>query len=575
MLSKALREYDTVSVEPIEPVATRTDGARAVLFENGARRAGIDVRRFPWIRPLPGEYAYNFSRVAPLYAGDPARPEAWREVIGRVQGHARNQAAIAAVIGAQQARRNAPPAAREAAALLANRGTVAILTGQQAGAFGGPMYTLLKAVTAIQLARRVAEDHQVPVVPVFWVDAEDHDWDEIASCTVLDAEYHPRAIKLAALEGAGHLPVAALTLDERIRQTLAELEAALPSTAFTDSLLAGLRDAYRPGAGMADAFARWIESVLGRLGLVVFESSDPAAKPLAADVFAQELRKAGTTASLAAAAGRTMMSLGHAPQVEPQLDQPSVFHLDGARTPIRHIGDSFVIGEETVAAATLVEQAERSPGHFSPNVLLRPIVQDSLFPTVCYVGGPSEMAYLGQLGGVYQEFGLPMPLIVARATATVVDSAAARFLRRYPVTFEDLQPQDESALNRLLASQLPQSVEQAMREAGEALQRSLTRVAEALPELDPTLAGAARTTLTRMEHDLRGLHSKIIQAAKRRDETLRRQFTRVQSQTFPLGHPQERTLAVAYFFNQYGPHLVDRLLEELPLGMGQHWVVSI
>ena len=575
MLSKALREYDTVSVEPIEPVATRTDGARAVLFENGARRAGIDVRRFPWIRPLSGEYAYNFSRVAPLYAGDPARPEAWREVIGRVQGHARNQAAIAAVIGAQQARRNAPPAAREAAALLATRGTVAILTGQQAGAFGGPMYTLLKAVTAIQLARRVAEDHQVPVVPVFWVDAEDHDWDEIASCTVLDAECHPRTIKLAAPEGAGHLPVAALTLDERITHTLAELEAALPATVFTESFLAGLRDAYRPGAGVADAFSRWIESVLGRLGLVVFESSDPAAKPLAAAVFAHELRKAGTTASLAAAAGRTMMSLGHAPQVEPQLDQPSVFHLDGARTPIRHSGDSFVIGEETVAAATLVEQAERSPGHFSPNVLLRPIVQDSLFPTVCYVGGPSEMAYLGQLGGVYQEFGLPMPLIVARATATVVDSAAARFLRRYPVTFEDLQPQDESALNRLLASQLPQSVEQAMREAGEALQRSLTRVAEALPELDPTLAGAARTTLTRMEHDLRGLHSKIIQAAKRRDETLRRQFTRVQSQTFPLGHPQERTLAVAYFFNQYGPHLVDRLLEELPLGMGQHWVVSI
>ncbi len=135
-----------------------------------------------------------------------------------------------------------------------------------------------------------------------------------------------------------------------------------------------------------------------------------------------------------------------------------------------------------------------------------------------------------------------MPLIYARATATLVDSAAARFLRRYAVDLEGLQPQDESALNRLLQSQLPQSVEQAMRDAGEALQRSMARVAEALPELDPTLAGAARTTLGRMEHDLRALHSKIIQAAKRRDETLRRQFTRVQAQVFPLGHPQERTL---------------------------------
>jgi bacillithiol synthase len=572
MLSKALREYATVSVEHVE---TKTDGRGAVLFEKDATRAGVDVRRFPWIRPLSGEYAFHFDRIASLYAGDPARPEAWRDVISRVQAHPRSPEAIAAVLAAQQARRNAPPEARAAAAQLADPTAVAILTGQQAGAFGGPMYTLLKAVTAIQLARRVARDHQVPVVPIFWVDAEDHDWDEIAGCTILDSDYHPRTITLASPEGAGHRPVAALTLDERIEQTIAELEAALPSTAFTESVLAGLRDAYRPGAGVADAFARWIESVLGRLGLVVFESSDPAAKPLASAVFAHELSRVGTTASLAAAAGRAMAALGHAAQVEPQLDQPSVFHLDSGRTAIRHSGESFVIGETTVAAATLLEQAERSPAQFSPNVLLRPIVQDTLFPTVCYVAGPSEMAYLGQLGTVYAEFGLPMPLIYARATATVVDSAAARFLRRYPLNIEDLQPQDESALNKVLQSQLPQSVEQAMREAAEALHRSMTRVAEVLPELDPTLAGAARTTLGRMEHDLRGLHSKIIHAAKRRDETLRRQFTRVQSQIFPLGHPQERTLAVAYFLNQYGPHLVDRLLEELPLEMGRHWVISI
>jgi uncharacterized protein YllA (UPF0747 family) len=185
------------------------------------------------------------------------------------------------------------------------------------------------------------------------------------------------------------------------------------------------------------------------------------------------------------------------------------------------------------------------------------------------------MAYLGQLGGVYADFGIPMPLIYARATATIIDSAAARFLRRYAVKLEDFQPQDESALNRLLQSQLPQPLEQALRDAGEALRQSMARVSEALPELDPTLVGAARTTLGRMEHDLHSLHSKIIHAAKRRDETMRRQFTRVQSQIFPLGHPQERTLSVTYFLNQYGPALVDRLLEELPIEMGHHWILTI
>ena len=129
------------------------------------------------------------------------------------------RAAIAAVLAAQQERRGAPPAARDAAARLADPHTVAVATGQQAGAFGGPLFTLLKAITAIQLARRASAEHGAPVVPVFWVDAEDHDWDEVRSCTVLDAEFQPRTITLAQPEGAGERPVAALKLDDRIEHT--------------------------------------------------------------------------------------------------------------------------------------------------------------------------------------------------------------------------------------------------------------------------------------------------------------------------------------------------------------------
>ena len=569
MLSKALREYDTVSVEPT------TEGPPAVRFEKGASRAGIDVRRFPWIRPLSGDYAFNFARVASLYAGDPASPEAWRGVISRVQQHARRRDEIVAVLRAQQERRGAPPEARAAVEQLARSGTVAILTGQQAGAFGGPMYTLLKAITALQLAREVSSRQQVPVVPIFWVDAEDHDWEEIASCTVLDGEFQPKTVTLDAPEGAGTLPVASLSLDPRLTKTIDELASVLEHTPFTESLITSLRQAYPPGVGVSEAFARWIESVLGRHGVIVFESSDVAAKPLAAPVFAHELRNPGITSRLATAAGRAMSALGHAPQVEPQPDQLAVFHLDGSRSAIKRAGDRFTFGDTTVTAEQLVAMAEQAPESFSPNVLLRPIVQDTLFPTICYVAGPSEMAYLGQLGGVYQEFGIPMPLIYARATATIVDAAVARFLRRNTVDLEALQPQDESALNQLLQSQLPPAVEQAMRDAADAVQRTMTKVAEALPQLDPTLAGAAKTTIVRMTHDLQVLHSKVIHAAKKRDDTLRRQFMRVQAQIFPLGHPQERVLSVAYFLNQYGPALVDRLIDELPLEMGQHWILTI
>lgn len=561
MLQKALREYGAVSAE-----STLTDGSA---------RVAIDVRRFPWIRPLAGDYAFDFERVAPLYAGNPASRAAWAETIARVAAIPRSRQAIADVLAAQQSRRNAPAAAREAAASLADSATVAVVTGQQAGAFGGPLFTLLKALTAVQLATLASREQRARVVAIFWVDAEDHDWNEIASCTVLDPAFQPRTATIPPPEGAGERPVGTLTLDARIERTLEELSSALGETEFTADLMAALRAAYKPGATVADAFASWMESVLGAHGLIVFDASDPAAKPLVADLFSREVQGAGRTSSLASTAGETLASKGHQPQVTPNPDSLAIFHVDGARRPIKRQGDGFVAGERTFSAAALVAETTSSPDRFSPNVLLRPIVQDTLFPTVCYVAGPSELAYLGQLRGVYESFGVPMPLIYPRATATLIDSAAARFLAKHDLPIELFQPQDESALNRLLESQIPKGVEAALKEAGDAMRRVMGRVIDELPSVDPTLAGAARTTLAKMEHDLQSLHNKMIQAAKRKDDTLRRQFGRVQAQIFPLGHPQERTLGFVYFLNRYGPAVVDRLLAELPLDLGQHWLLTI
>ena len=152
------------------------------------------MRRFSWVRPLAGEYAFNFSTVAALYAGDPTAPEAWRAAIARAQKYPRQRTELAAVVSAQQARRRAPAPSVEAASKLTDAATVAVVTGQQAGAFGGPLFTLLKAITAIQLARRTSTAYHVPAVAVFWVDAEDHDWNEVASGTVLDAALQPRTV---------------------------------------------------------------------------------------------------------------------------------------------------------------------------------------------------------------------------------------------------------------------------------------------------------------------------------------------------------------------------------------------
>ena len=537
-------------------------------------RIPVDVRRFPWIRRLAADYAYDFPRVSPFFAGDPADRRDWAAAIARTQAHPRRRGEIASVVAAQQRRRQASARAVEAAAQLSDAHTIAIVTGQQAGLFGGPLFTLLKAMTALKLADEIAREHHVPAVAVFWVEAEDHDWDEVRSCTVFDKARAPRTVALPPRSG-DPVPVATIMLDASMAAVIDELAAILPSTEFTPTLLDDLRHAYSPGTGMADGFARWLERVLGPRGLIVYDASDPASKPLATEVFARELSTAGRTSRLAATSGSDLVSRGYHAQVQMQDDSLAVFRLDGARRAIRHQDGQLIVGDERHTAAALVKEAGQRPTGFSPGVLLRPIVQDALFPTACYVAGPNELAYLGQLRGVYEHFGVPMPLMYPRASATLVDSASFRFLTKYQLPLEALQAQDDAALNALLETQIAPEVDRAFRSAAAAIDAELTTIARVIPAIDPTLEGAAKTTLTRMQHDLETLHSKMIQAAKRRHDTLRRQFAHARALAFPHGHAQERTIGFVSFLNQYGLVLLDRLHDELPLDMGHHWIIAI
>lgn len=539
-------------------------------------RQAIDVRRFPWIRPLVGAYASDFTSVAPLFAGDPSDPAAWRQTIARVSGAKRDHAALSGLLIRQLERRSAPTAARAAAAKFSDARSVAVVTGQQAGLFGGPLYTLLKAVTTIQLARRIESEHGVPAVPVFWVECEDHDWAEVRSAHVLDADCALQDIVMDDVDGAGVRPVAALVLDEGVLGAIEALDALLPASEFRAELLKELRATYTPGAGMATAFASWLDRLLGPHGLVVYEANDAGAKPLVADLFSAELRDPARTAALVHDAGAVMQKLGHTPQVESSADGTALFYMDASgRRPIKRRGADFAIGDMTRPASDLVAEALSRPERFSPNVVLRPLVQDRIFPTACYVGGPSELAYQAQLAGVYRAFGVEPPLLFSRASVTLLDSGAAKFLERHDMAFESLHAQDESALNHLLATLMPPAVERSLEEASREIVSRLAAVQAAVPAVDPTLAGAAETTRDRMLESLKTLQNKIVQASKRKDDTLRRQFQRTRALAFPGGHPQERAVNLTFFVNRYGFGLVQQLLDVLPLDGGKHFVITI
>jgi bacillithiol synthase len=542
-------------------------------FPATATGLSVDLRRFSWLSRLGADYLHDFERLARFYNGNPADPAAWRDAIARAQRHPRQRDAVADVIAAQQRRRNAAPSAMAALEQLRDPEAVAIVTGQQAGLFGGPLYTLLKAVTTIRLAARVRETYRVPAVAIFWADGEDHDWEEVRSCTVLDGETGSRSVELPAAPDSTR-PVGRVTLDSTVEAALADLKAALPATEFTPRLLDDLAGSYRPGVSMTAAFAAWIEALLGPRGLVVYESSDLATKPLVAELYAREIEMRGASVRRAIDAGTALQSAGYHAQATPAEGSLALFRMLDGREPIRVEGDMAVIGNARVPLAELASRARTAPHEFSSNVLLRPLVQDTLFPTAAYVGGPGETAYFAQMKEIYAAHGVPMPLVAPRPTITLLDANALKFLTRHDVPLESLRAQDEAVLNDLLAAALPPAVETSLESAMKALDDRLAVVTAAVTTVDPTLEGAARSTLTRMQDDLKKLQAKVIQAAKRKDETLRRQFKHAQAQAFPGGVPQERIIGFVSFLNKYGPALIERLCQEPPLDQPGHWVLT-
>ena len=539
-------------------------------------RQSIDVTAFPWTRPLIGSYFRNFPALAPFFAGNPFDPAAWPEAIARVRRAPRDRAALGAVVEAQLTRRGAPAEAIAGARALADPDSVAVVTGQQAGLFGGPLYSLLKAITAIQIARRVSAEQRALVVPVFWVEAEDHDWAEVRTAHILDKDFTLRDITLPDLPGAGVQPIASLVLDDRIGDAIRELEAALPPSEFTAETIAALSRRYRPGAGVGEAFAGWMDDLLGRHGLVVFESADRAAKPMVADLFRDTLRQPGGVVEIAREAGESLRALGHTPQVDAADGMTPLFYLDGqGRRAIRQQDGRLVAGTSTFTAADLEREAAAHPDRFSPNVLLRPVVQDRIFPTIAYVAGPNELSYLAQVRGIYRALGVEAPLVCPRGSATILDAASAKFLERSQLSLDALQTPDEAQLNALLERLLPPEIDQGLDRLQRDAAASLEAIKATVAAVDPTLAGAVDTTRDRLQDTIKTLHSKIVAAAKRKDETLRRQYHRTQSLAFPGGHLQERVLNLAFFANRFGMTLGDRLLEALPERPDRHYVLVL
>jgi bacillithiol biosynthesis cysteine-adding enzyme BshC len=481
---------------------------------------------------------------------------------------------MAEALARQQAARGAVQAA-ERALSLAGKGATAIVTGQQAGLFGGPLFVLWKALTTVRVAELLEKERGRTVVPVFWVASDDHDFAEIRSTCVIDAGGTIRILRYAPRHEPVGQPAWAIALDDTIPALIEELGQALPPAFGRDETLAVVAECYRPGVTLSEAFARLLSRLLPEL--VVLEPADPAVKHLMVPILARELREGSPTSRLALEAGRALLAAGYHQQVPVRPGFLNLFAVvEGQRRALAFSNGTVEVRgtRERWPVEEALRRLEADPAPWSPGALLRPLVQDALLPTAAYVGGPAEIAYHAQITPSYAHFGIPRPALLPRPSLTLVEPQQARALDAERLTLGDLVDDPEALVSRWAREAYP-DVEAAIALTRQAIEREMGRVEETLSAHDPTLRAATASARGRALHQVEGLHEKALRALKKRDQSRADRLRRTRDALLPGGSLQERGLGLVGALGRHGLPLLSFLRGRLdPFARG-HQVVRL
>jgi bacillithiol biosynthesis cysteine-adding enzyme BshC len=463
--------------------------------------------------------------------------------------------------------------------LLRDSDCIAVVSGQQVGLFSGPLYTVYKALSAVKLARCLTQ-RNTKAVPVFWMATEDHDFPEVAK-----AEFIARDCRLQAVEVPSELhqeeqPVGRVVIDSSIDPVLNQLLETLPSSEFTQDLETVLRDAYRPGRGYGEAFARMITSLLGRHGLVLLDPLDQRLKTLAAPLYAKAAARAPEIASAIEARSRKLVEAGYHAQVTATENSFPLFMHDeaGARYAMTRTGDgkyTTKTGDRAYTVEELSSLALAQPERFSPNVTLRAVVQDYLLPTIAYYGGAAEIAYFAQTSEVYRLLERPITPILPRSSLTMIERHTGRLLEKYGLSLVDLFAGQETVLARVVEEHLGAETARSFAKAEGAVNRELDDLREQLRTIDPTLADALETGRRKINYQLEGLRTRYHRAQMSRDEAAHRQLQRAFELLYPHKELQERHINVTSLLSRHGRYVVDWIYNAINIGSNDHQIVFL
>jgi bacillithiol biosynthesis cysteine-adding enzyme BshC len=472
------------------------------------------------------------------------------------------------------------PAARARDALLSGQ-ALAVTTGQQPGLFTGPLYTIYKALTAAALAEALATRWAHPVVPVFWVAGDDHDFVEINHCAVVASDGTVQTIVLRERPAdAPMLPAYREAVGPEVGAALAALEAALPPNDFRAATMSWLGAAYLPERSMAEAHAAALAELLAPFGVVICRGWDASLKRAAGPLVLDALRAARPLDEALAREAARLRDAGEAPPVAVG-DGMGLAMVEGAggRDRLRIAEAGFVTRRsgERFLLADLEAMVRATPGRLSANVLLRPVVEAQLLPTVAYVGGPAELGYLQQVVPLFAHLAVPRPVPTPRVSGFIVEAKVAKTLERFGLTPADLGRPEGELASAIAREALPADAAEALAALRAALDERYAAVQEASVRIERTLERPVETARNQAVHGVDEIEKRLVAALKRNNETTLQQLARARGNLWPGGHAQERVLTVANYLARHGRPLlavlqqaardhVERLLEAAPSG---------
>jgi bacillithiol biosynthesis cysteine-adding enzyme BshC len=531
----------------------------------------IPYTQVPHSTVLLTDYLYHFDRVSHFFSGSPYNPQSYQAVAAKLSKLETRRGEIADVLARQNRAFGCSEPTLENIEQLRAPGTFAVVTGQQVGLFSGPAFTLYKALTTVRLARSLSEQG-LRCVPVFWLATEDHDLEEVAEGATFDEEYNLLPLRDSGERPSPRSPVGLVRHTAELSVAHQQLEAALPEGESRSRLLADLRECYVPGATWGESFARFATRLFGRWGVILMDPLDEGVHQLSSAVYQQALGKAQELRAGVLKSSHELVQRGYHAQVHVVEDSTLIFVTrHGDRLALHQRDGKFLLdGNKEISLSELQSVAAERPLDLSPNVLLRPLVQDSLLPTLAYVAGPSELAYLGQARSLYESLGRPQPVVFPRAAFTLLDSRTDRVLEKYKLGVGDVWQGEEHLSQKIAAAGFAEGWSERFDQSERELAHILDRLQGDIEKLDPTLLDTLQHAKEKMKYQMERLRGKLTRAALSRSDLLVRHVQSLSRFLLPHKDLQERRVGGAYFLGRAGYELLDRVLAQIQVRCSDH-----